>query len=65
MIVPEAVKGRTSGIKANFLWDVPAYAVGYPAKGQDSTEKFKAFGRKIQDVLNKGTISPEEQAILN
>ena len=65
MTVPEAVKGRTSGIKANFLWDVPAYAVGYPAKGQDSTEKFKAFGKKIRDVLDNGFLSRGERAILN
>lgn len=35
----DTFKGRTSGIKANFLYDVPAYAIGYPAKGEDATEK--------------------------
>lgn len=65
MTVPEAVKGRTNGIKANFLYDVPAYAIGYPGKGQDSREKFAAFGVKIRDVLGNGTFSAEERAMLS
>lgn len=64
LTVPEAVKGRTSGIKANFLYDVPAYAIGYPAKGEDATAKFKAFGQKVRDVLGENPDTSEEKAIL-
>lgn len=61
--VPAGVKGRTSGIKANFLWDVPAYAVGWMAKGKDCSDKFRAFKKKALEILDGETL--EETAFLN
>lgn len=51
MPVPAAVT-RTSGIKANFLWDKASYVFG--ADGDGSTDanyqRFTAFGKRLQEV---------------
>lgn len=71
MNVPEAVKNRSSNILPNFLWDVPGYAVGWPAKGKDCTKKFEAFRDRVKAVLlgdheeYGANLLPEEAALLH
>ena len=57
--VPEMVKGRTSGIKANFLYDNAGYVFGFDDKR--GYEKKCAFIQKIEDVVKEPT---EETEIL-
>ena len=49
--VPAAVT-RTSGVKANFLWDKAAYVFGVDADGptDDNKSRFEAFQALVQDV---------------
>jgi len=49
--VPEAVKGRTSGIKACFSYDNAKYVFGLDKK--NGQEKHSAFIKKIKDVIKK------------
>jgi CRISPR-associated protein Csd1 len=51
MPVPAAVT-RTSGVKANFLWDKAAYIFGADAEGatEKNRERFDAFGALLQSV---------------
>ena len=69
LIVPEMVKGRTSSIRANFLWDVPTYALGWPGKSDEglgnrpeAERKFAAFGAKLKEILQDDC--PESHAML-
>lgn len=69
MVVPEMVKGRTSSIRANFLWDVPTYALGWPGKNDEdignrteAEKKFAAFGAKLKEILQDDC--PESHAML-
>ena len=51
MLVPAAVT-RTSGVKANFLWDKAAYVFGFDAKGpsDENSTRFEAFKSLLQTV---------------
>lgn len=49
MTVPEMVKNRTSGIKANFLYDNAKYVFGLDEKNGE--EKKSAYRAKIDDVM--------------
>ncbi|MCD6389683.1 MAG: type I-C CRISPR-associated protein Cas8c/Csd1 [Desulfobulbaceae bacterium] len=51
MPVPAAVT-RTSGVKANFLWDKAAYIFGADAEGatEKNSERFNAFSALLQAV---------------
>ncbi len=51
MLVPAAVT-RTSGVKANFLWDKAAYVFGADAEGatEKNHERFLAFGSFLHEV---------------
>lgn len=60
MEVPEAVLGRTSGVKPNFLYDNSKYVFGFDV----DNSKQKAFVDKIKDICPRGTI-PEIDAVLD
>ena len=49
LIVPEMVKGRTSGVKANFIYDNESYVFGLDEK--KGSEKQKAFLDKLCAVV--------------
>lgn len=53
MNVPEAVKGRTSGIKACFAYDNAGYVFGLDDKNGE--QKQLAFIQKIKDVMKEPT----------
>lgn len=48
LLVPEAVKGRTSGIKPNFAYDNAGYVFGLDAK--NGLQKRKSFAQKLKDI---------------
>lgn len=60
MTVPEMVKNRTSGIKANFLYDNAKYVFGLDNKNGE--EKKRAFKAKINDVMGDFRL-PETDAL--
>lgn len=49
LVVPEMIKGRTSCIKANFLYDNASYIFGLDEKRGE--EKRLAFIKKIEDIM--------------
>ncbi len=47
LIVPVYPEGRTSGVKANYLWDNSAYTLGLSEKPKDLDKKYQDFWNKV------------------
>ncbi len=48
MIVPFYPEGRTSGIKANYIWDNTAYVLGVSEKPNKLNEKYQDFWNNVR-----------------
>lgn len=57
MLVPMYPEGRTSGVKANYLWDNTAYVLGLSEKPKAS-EKYQDFWQKVLtfDATNSSSL---------
>jgi CRISPR-associated protein Csd1 len=47
LMVPVYPEGRTSGVKANYLWDNSAYTLGLSTKPKDLSKKYQAFWANV------------------
>ncbi|MGY6277155.1 type I-C CRISPR-associated protein Cas8c/Csd1 [Methylomonas sp. MgM2] len=47
LMVPVYPEGRTSGVKANYLWDNSAYTLGLSEKPKDLDKKYQDFWDKV------------------
>ncbi len=50
LTVPKFDGKRTSGLKANFLWDKSDYVIGYDKNGKECPEERKLFTERIKQV---------------
>ncbi|WP_394752672.1 type I-C CRISPR-associated protein Cas8c/Csd1 [Crenothrix sp.] len=48
LIVPVYPEGRTSGVKANYIWDNTAYVLGVSEKPNKLDEKYQDFWKNVQ-----------------
>lgn len=48
LMVPAYPEGRTSGVKANYLWDNSAYTLGLSEKPKDLDKKYQDFWDKVR-----------------
>ncbi len=48
LIVPVYPEGRTSGVKANYIWDNTAYVLGVSEKLNKLDEKYQDFWKNVQ-----------------
>lgn len=48
LIVPVYPEGRTSGVKANYIWDNTAYVLGVSEKPNKLNEKYQDFWKNVQ-----------------
>lgn len=58
LMVPVYPEGRTSGVKANYLWDNSAYTLGLSEKPKDLDKKYQDFWDKVRafDSTNSNTL---------
>jgi len=54
LIVP-MYEGRTSGVKANYLWDNSAYTLGISEKPKDLDKKYEDFWAKVNTFDNSNS----------
>lgn len=48
LTVPMLPEGKTSGVKANYLWDNTAYVLGVSEKPKDLDKKYQVFWDKVR-----------------
>jgi CRISPR-associated protein Csd1 len=70
-IVPQAAK-KTSGIKANLLWDNPQYVFGFPKDGsqkardlQRAQDSLSAFIKRIEKIFGQNSDIEGSKAVLH